>query len=68
MAEFLGRLNGESISRKSYVRTPEYEKALEEWKEKETEWEGFLKTLSEGQREKAEDMKERQENFASEQE
>ena len=27
MAEFLGRLNGESVSRESYVRTPEYEKA-----------------------------------------
>lgn len=25
MAEFLGRLNGESVSRESYVRTPEYE-------------------------------------------
>ena len=28
MAEFLGRLNGESVSRESYVRTPEYEKAV----------------------------------------
>ena len=32
MAEFLGRLNGESVSRESYVRTPEYEKTLEVWK------------------------------------
>ena len=51
MAEFLGRLNGESISRESYVRTPEYEKALEAWKEKEQEWEDFLETLSAEQRE-----------------
>lgn len=29
MAEFLGRLNGENVGRESYVRTPEYEKALE---------------------------------------
>lgn len=46
IAEFLGRLNGESVSRESYVKTPEYEKALEVWKEKEQEWEGFLETLS----------------------
>lgn len=46
MAEFLGRLNGESVSRKSYVKTPEYEKALEVWKEKEQEWEEFQETLS----------------------
>lgn len=32
MAEFLGRLNGESVSREIYVRTPECEKALEVWK------------------------------------
>ena len=58
MAEFLGRLNGESVSRESYVRTPEYEKALEAWKEKEQEWEDFLETLSAGQREKLEEIKE----------
>ena len=33
MAQFLGSLNGEDINRESYVRTPEYEKALEAWKE-----------------------------------
>ena len=32
MAEFLCRLNGESVSREIYVRTPECEKALEVWK------------------------------------
>lgn len=68
MAEFLGRLNGESVSRESYVRTQEYEKALEAWKEKEQEWEDFLETLSAGQREKLEEIKECQEDFASAQE
>ncbi len=65
IAEFLGRLNGESVSRESYVKTPEYEKALEAWKEKELEWEGFLETLSAEQREKLEEIKECQEDFAS---
>lgn len=65
MAEFLGRLNGESISRESYVCTPEYEKALEVWKEKEQEWEDFLETLSAEQKEKLEEIKECQEDFAS---
>lgn len=68
MAEFLGRLNGESISRESYVRTPEYEKALEAWKEKEQEWEDFLETLSTEQRENLEEIKECQEDFSSAQE
>ena len=68
MAEFLGRLNGESASRESYVRTPEYEKALEAWKEKEQEWEDFLETLSAGQREELEEIKECQEDFSSAQE
>ena len=56
MAEFLGRLNGESVSRESYVRTPEYEEALEVWKEKEQEWENFLETLSAEQKEKLEEI------------
>lgn len=68
MAEFLGRLNGESVSRESYVRTPEYEKALKAWKEKEQEWEDFLETLSAEQKEKLEEIKECQEDFASTQE
>lgn len=68
IAEFLGRLNGESVSRESYVRTPEYEKALEVWKEKEQEWEDFLKTLSAEQREKLEEIKECQEDLSSVQE
>ena len=68
MAEFLGRLNGESISRESYVRTPEYEKALEVLKEKEQEWEDFLETIPAKQREKLEEIKECQEDFASAQE
>lgn len=68
MAEFLGRLNGESVSRESYVRTPEYERALEIWKEKEQEWEDFLETLSTEQKEKAEEIKECQEDFVSAQE
>lgn len=68
MSEFLGRLNGESVSRESYVHTPEYESALETWKEKEQEWEDFLETLSAEQREKAEEIKECQEDFSSAQE
>ena len=68
MAEFLGRLNGENVSRETYVRTPEYEKALEMWKEKEQEWEDFLETLSEEQRKKLEQIKECQDDFASAQE
>ena len=48
--------------------TPEYEKALEAWKEKEPEWEEFLETLSAEQREKAEEMKECQEDLVSVQE
>lgn len=65
IAQFLGSLNGENVSRKSYVRTPEYEKALEAWKEKEPEWEKFLETLSAGQREKAEETKECLEDIVS---
>lgn len=68
VAHFFGNLNGENINRKSYVRTPEYEKALEAWKEKESEWEEFLETLSERQQKKAEEMKECMEDFASAQE
>lgn len=68
MAEFLARLNGESVSRESYVRPPEYEKALEAWKEKEQEWEDFLETLSAEQVEKLEEIKECQEDFSSAQE
>lgn len=41
MSEFLGRLNGKNIGRESCVRTPEYENALEAWKEKEQEWDDF---------------------------
>ena len=44
IAQFLGTLNGENIKRESYVRTPEYEAALEAWKETEQEWEVFLET------------------------
>ncbi len=68
MAEFLARLNGESVGRESYVRTPEYVEALEAWKEKEQEWEDVLETFSEGQREKLEEIKECQEDFSSAQE
>lgn len=68
MAEFLGRLNRENVGRESYVRIPEYEKALEAWKEKEQEWEDFLETLSAEQREKAEEIQECQDDFASAQE
>ena len=68
IAQFLGTLNGENINRESYVSTPEYVKALEAWKETEQEWEVFLETLSEGQREKAEEMKECLEDFSSAQE
>lgn len=68
MAEFLGRLNGENVKRESYVRTPEFEKALEAWKAKELEWEELLETFSTEQREKAEEIKECQEDFSSAQE
>ena len=68
LAQSLGTLNGENVGRESYVRTPEYDKALGAWKETEQEWEAFLGTLSEGQREKAEEMKEQLEDFASAQE
>lgn len=68
MAEFLGRLNGENVGRESYVRTPEYEKALEVWKAKEQDWEDFLETLPVEQKEKLEEIKECQEDFASAQE
>lgn len=44
IAQFLGTLNGENVKRESYVRTPEYEAALEAWKETEQEWEVFLET------------------------
>ncbi len=68
MAEFLGRLNGENVGRESYVCPPEYEKALEAWKEKEQEWEDILEILPIEQREKVEEIKECQEDFASAQE
>ena len=64
IVQFLGTLNGENINRESYVSTPEYVKALEAWKEAEQEWEAFLETLSEGQLEKAEELK----DFSSAQE
>lgn len=64
----LGALNGENVKRESYVRTPEYEAALEAWKETEQEWEAFLETLPAGEQEKAEEMKERLEDFSSAQE
>lgn len=35
IAQFLGTLNGENVKRESYVRTPEYETALQAWKETE---------------------------------
>ena len=68
IAQFLGCLNGENLNRESYVRTPEYEKATETWKGAKQEWEVFLASLSEGQREKAEELKECLEDFASAQE
>lgn len=68
IAQFLGTLNGENLKRESYVRTPEYEAALEAWKETEQEWEVFLETLPAGEQEKAEELKERLEDFASAQE
>ena len=45
IAQFLGTLNGENVKRESYVRTPEYEAALEAWKKTEQEWEAFLESL-----------------------
>lgn len=45
IAQFLGTLNGENVKRESYVRTPEFEAALEAWKETEQEWEVFLKSV-----------------------
>lgn len=68
MAQFLGNLNGENVKRESYVRTPEYETALQVWKETEQEWEAFLEKLPAEKQEKAEEMKERLEDLASAQE
>ena len=68
ITQFLGALNGENVKRESYVCAPEFEAALEAWKETEQEWEVFLKTLPVGEQEKAEEMKERLEDFASAQE
>ena len=68
IAQFLGTLNGENVKRESYVRTPEYEAALEAWKKTEQEWEAFLETLTAGEQERAEEMKERLEDFSSAQE
>lgn len=68
IAQFLGSLNGENIGRESYVRTPEYEKALKVRNETEEEWEEFLRALSAGQQEKAEKMKGHLEDVASAQE
>ena len=52
-AQFLGTLNGENVKRESYVRTPEFEAALEAWKETEQEWEAFLESLPADGQEKA---------------
>ena len=68
ITQFLGALNGENVKRESYVLTPEFEAALEAWKETEQEWEVFLETLPAEEQEKAEEMKERLEDFASAQE
>ena len=68
VSQFLGSLNGENINRESYVRTPEYVKALEAWKETEQEWEAFLESLPADGQEKAEEMKESLEDFSSAQE
>lgn len=68
IAQFLGTLNGENVKRESYVHTPEYETALKAWKETEQEWEEFLEKLSAEEQEKAEEMKECLEDFASAQE
>ena len=68
IAHFLGTFNGENVKRERYVRTPEYEAALEAWKETEQEWEVFLETLPVREKEKAEEMKEHLEDFASAQE
>lgn len=68
VAQFFGTLNGENVGRESYVRTPEYVKALGAYKETEQEWGIFLETLSQGQQEKAEEIKGCLEDFASAQE
>lgn len=68
VAQFLGNLNRENVGRKSYVRTPEYDKAEQAWIEKEKEWEVFAGSLSAEDRERVEDMKECLEIYASEQE
>lgn len=68
IAQFLGNLNGENVKRESYVRTPEYETALQAWKEKEQGWEVFLESLPADEQEKVEEMKECLEDFSSAQE
>lgn len=67
-AQFLGTLNGENVKRESYVRTLEFEAALEAWKKTEQEWEAFLEGLPTNKQEKAEEMKECLEDFISAQE
>lgn len=68
VAQFLGNLNRENVSRKSYVRTPEYDAAEKDWIEKEKEWEAFVESLSDEDRGRVEDMTECLENYASAQE
>lgn len=68
VSQFLGNLNRENVNRESYVHTPEYDAAEKAWIEKEKEWEAFVDTLSDEDREQVEDMKECLEIYSSEQE
>lgn len=58
-AEFIARLNGEHVHRKSYVRTPEYILAEQEWANAEEQWQVYIGTLSEEQKQFMEDYKEK---------
>lgn len=67
-AQSLGTLNGENISRKTYVKIPEFEETEKAWIGAEQEWAKFFETLSDIQREQAAHIKECMENYASAQE
>lgn len=55
IANFLGILNGENVNRKDYVTTPEYLAAKQRLQEAEDQWEEYLESLPEPDRERIEE-------------
>lgn len=49
LTEFLGTLNGENVSRRDYVTTPEYEAAEKQLAEAEERWELLIKKFSDSE-------------------